>query len=324
MGEHPRRHDERRRWQPPTVRGLIYAAGLVATAATVTSLLARSFWLFDLTAHFRLQYVVVLVTAAIFGLAAKTRVAAAVFGVSALLNVFFVVPALQLSRASGALAPDVRILTANVSTENRAWHRLVDLIQSRKPELVVLTEVDQAWLDALKPISTAYPHTIVEPRSDNFGIAVWSRFPLEEGAIVRIGKAGLPSVLAKVATPRGHVWLLATHPLPPAGRLASELRNDQLAAIALLVDTLEGPTVVVGDLNVTPWSPHFRDLVAVAGLQRADRGLRSLYTWPTGFPILMLQLDHCLHSNRVESTGVEVLRTIESDHYPVMCGFRLE
>ena len=146
---------------------------------------------------------------------------------------------------------------------------------------------------------------------------------MEEGAITRIGKAGLPSVLAKVETPRGHVWLLATHPLPPAGRLGSEFRNDQLAAIALLVDTLEGPTVVVGDLNVTPWSPHFRDLVAVADLQRARGGLRSLYTWPTGFPFMMLQLDHCLHSDRVESTGVEVLHTIESDHYPIMCGFRL-
>lgn len=41
-----------------------------------------------------------------------------------------------------------------------------------------------------------------------------------------------------------------------------------------------------------------------------------MYTWPVGLPILMLQLDHCLHTDGVMAAGLEVLPAIGSDHYP--------
>lgn len=304
----------------PSLRGLVYAAGLLATVATAVSLLGRSYWLFELTTHFRPQYVVVLMISAATGLMAKERRPAAAFGVAAMLNVLLSPAAWPWPGASGAVAAEFHILAANVNSANRSHHLLLDLIAARQPDIVVLTEVDDAWVDALQPLAEQYAHRVVRPRQDNFGIGVWSRLPFDGGTIVRLGEAGVPSVLVRAVTARGPVWVLATHPVPPSGSQMSTLRNGQLAAIATLVDTLSGQGVVAGDLNTTPWSPHFRDLVSEAGLYQA-RSVRGLYTWPVGMPVLMVQLDHCLHTDGLTAGRVTILPSIGSDHYPLLCGF---
>jgi endonuclease/exonuclease/phosphatase (EEP) superfamily protein YafD len=291
----------------------------MAAAVTAVSLLGRFYWLFELTTHFRPQYVVVLTIAGTVGLIARERRPAAAFGAAAALNVLVSVSAWPWPSGGGG-APEFQVLVANVSTANRAHHLVLDLIRSREPDVVVLTEVDDQWLEALGSLTERYAHRIVQPRSDNFGIGVWSRLPLEDGVVVRLGRAGVPSVLARAVTPLGPVWVLATHPVPPSGREMSALRNDQLDAIATLTDTLAGRVVVAGDLNATPWSPHFRDLLRVGGLRRA-RSVRALYTWPVGMPVLMVQLDHCLHSGNLRAAHLEVLASIGSDHYPLACGF---
>jgi endonuclease/exonuclease/phosphatase (EEP) superfamily protein YafD len=302
----------------PSVRGLVYAAGMLAVGATAVSLLGRFYWLFELTTHFRPQYVAVLVMAAATGLLARERRPAAAFGAVAVLNVLVSLSAWPWP--SGNTVPDIQILAANVNTANREHHLVLDLVRSQGPDVVVLTEVDDQWLAALEPLAEGYAHRIVQPRSDNFGIGLWSRLPLEDGAVVRLGRAGVPSVLAKAVTPRGPVWVLATHPVPPSGGEMSALRNDQLEAVASLTDTLAGRVVVAGDLNATPWSPHFRRLLRVGGLRRA-RSVRALYTWPVGMPVLMVQLDHCLHRGNMRAAPLEVLTSIGSDHYPIACGF---
>ncbi len=294
--------------------------GLLAIVGTVVSLLGRFHWLFELTAHFRPQYVVVLMISAAAGLVAKERRPAAAFGAAAALNVLLSPAAWPWPGTAGAAAPEFQLLAANVNSANRAHDLELDLIASRQPDAVILMELDDAWVDALHSLDEQYVHQVVQPRSDNFGIGLWSRLPLEDAAVVRLGGAGVPSVLARAVTARGPVWVLATHPVPPSGGEMSEMRNEQLAAIASLVDTLRGHVVVAGDLNTTPWSPHFRDLVSGGGL-RGARSVRGLYTWPVGMPVLMVQLDHCLHTDGLVASRLRVLPSIGSDHFPLLCGF---
>ena len=63
--------------------------------------------------------------------------------------------------------------------------------------------------------------------------------------------------------------IIATHPLPPASAAYTQWRNDQLAKLASHVDATQ-PTLLLGDLNITPWNRHFRKLVKQSGLSDCD------------------------------------------------------
>jgi hypothetical protein len=104
----------------------------------------------------------------------------------------------------------------------------------------------------------AWPlHSLTQPREDNFGIGLFSKLPLEESEVAYIGSADVPSILATLKAEKTNFRVIATHPLPPGGRDYSRLRNEQLEE---LPDHLRSPLplILLGDLNVTPWSYYFR------------------------------------------------------------------
>jgi endonuclease/exonuclease/phosphatase (EEP) superfamily protein YafD len=95
-------------------------------------------------------------------------------------------------------------------------------------------------------------------------------------------------------------------------------RNDQLRALAHLAAGLEPPKVLIGDFNLSPWSPFFPPLLKQAGLVNARDGFGILPTWPTFFVPAMIPLDHCLVSPEARVTNIETGPDIGSDHLPLI------
>jgi endonuclease/exonuclease/phosphatase (EEP) superfamily protein YafD len=75
---------------------------------------------------------------------------------------------------------------------------------------------------------------------------------------------------------------------------------------------------VVGDLNVTPWSPTFRDLLQAPGLVDTARGRGLRGTWPVCLPGMRIPIDHCLVSGDLQVLDRQVGPGVGSDHFPVM------
>ena len=103
----------------------------------------------------------------------------------------------------------------------------------------------------------------------------------------------------------------------PRGRNAA-LRNAELAALAQLAQAQRGPLLVGGDLNVTPWSGHFRRVLDDSGLEDCARGRGWLPTWPAFFPPLGIRIDHCLASAHWRVLDVRTGPSLGSDHYAVV------
>ena len=64
------------------------------------------------------------------------------------------------------------------------------------------------------------------PRQDNFGIALYSKYPFVRSEIRQVGEADIPSVIAELELPEGRLTVIGTHALPPGGADNSRLRND--------------------------------------------------------------------------------------------------
>lgn len=308
--------------QPPvliTLSGLLSASGTLVCFLTIAGFLNGWHWILGLTCHFRLQYGVILAALTGWAFWRRRRGYTGLFGSFALINFAVLSP----YWAGGPARPTdetqrIRVMSVNVSTGNPHHHRLLAAIASIKPDLIVLTEVNERWLKDMAPLQGDFRHSVWEPREDNFGIALLSRLALGRPSVVYLGEAGVPSILAEVETEAGRLALLAMHTLPPASKVNTHLRDGQLAAAARELEGIKMPKLLVGDLNTSPWSDVFARLCKQTGLQDCAKGRGLRPTWPTLLPPMLIPLDYCLVSPEFAVAEVRRGPNIGSDHYPLV------
>jgi len=223
------------------------------------------------------------------------------------------------SDATGHPGPTVKLVSANVKTSNQDYESFLRFIEQESPDLLAVIEIDDGWEKALETLSDEYPHRVVEPRIDNFGIAMLSRLPLSDARIEYFGDAGVPTIVASLSVDDGDpITVVATHPLPPVRSAVAAERNRQLAAVAQFAARQTGEVVVIGDLNVSPWSPYFALLLRESNLHDSRRGFALQPTWPTYCPPCMTPIDHVLTSGRLTVPHRQTGPSVGSDHLPIV------
>ncbi len=296
----------------------------VAAPLTLLRFVGRLYPL-ELASHFQVQLCAISVAATIVLIAAG-RWWWAVGGLLTAVMTGSAIAPFALGSLSGPAytAPEdgegsLRLMLANVLGSNHRHQRLVDLIEDSSPDVLVLQEVNASWMSALQGLRDSYPYMISGPREDNFGIAVFSRLPLAETAVHTLGEAGLHSLSMRVDVGGVQLTLIATHPRPPIPARRFHLRNDQLERLGELIDASARPLVLVGDLNMTMWSPWYRRLAGTRRLFNSRRGFGVQGSWPACLPgFLRLPIDHCLLSEGLAVAGCSLGPDIGSDHLPLL------
>lgn len=315
----------------PSRRSLFRWLPLPLAAVTLAGFGGGWHWLLDLTSHFRWYWLLLALVCLAASWRRAGRVALACLTVAVLGNVwpllpYWVAPAGGTVTAAqpAAARPDaVSLVSINVLTSNADKPAVLAYLRSRDPDIIVALEIDTAWAAALAGLADRWPHAVVQPRDDNFGIALLAKQPPREHRVRDFGDAGVPSIVATFTKPAGDYTVIATHPVPPKGPAYARDRDAQLRAIAEFVAAAPLPCVVAGDLNATPWSAAFRDLVTRSGLRDTALGRGVQATWNARVWAPRIPIDHIL-----APPGTEVLRRavgpdVGSDHFPVEAELRL-
>ena len=291
--------------------------------ASACALFAPLGWPFELFAHFRAQYLAAaLVLAALLAwrrLAVPALLALALAGWHAWPAAQGLVAAPPAAACTG---PTLTVATANVRYSNEDHARFLAWLDGEPADLVVVQEVTAAWAHDLAA-RRGYPYQHALTREDPYGIAILSRWPLEAVTLVDLAGDGLPSLgaVAAIAGRRIQVYGLHTHwPVTPS---LARARDQALHAAAALTRAATLPVVMLGDLNLTPYSPPFDRLLADGRLRDAmqDRGWHP--TWQSGFWPLALRIDHVLVSSGLCVEEATVGPAVGSDHRPVLARLRL-
>jgi endonuclease/exonuclease/phosphatase (EEP) superfamily protein YafD len=298
------------------VAALTGAAGLAGVGAEIA-------WPFELGAHFRVQYAVVLALCAV-GLALLGRhwVAAGCLALAAA-NATFVAPYLRAPPPGTTQGQPLQVLSLNVFRRSDEYVRVVEYVRSVRPDVAVFVEATPAWRDALAALADDLPHEAYAPGAGSNGILIRSRHALARVAPVNLGgqpEGGLSAWLA----PHGHpVEVLGVHLRWPMSPESAALRNRELAGLAAYAAHARVPLVVVGDFNSTRYTPPFARMLRDGRLGdcAAGRGLNG--TWPTRFPPAYIPIDHCLHTEGVWVDRFEVGPYVGSDHYPLVATLRV-
>ena len=304
------------RTRPVSLRGLLEAAaGLTLVVSAAVSFDVEHAW-WQLFTHFRLQYLGTSLALVALLLLLRHRRAAFLALLAAGINAGYVLP-WYVGDADVGGQP-FKLVQANVLSSNENHEALIALVDSENPDVVVLEEVTAEWAEAVATLANDYPYRYVIPRSDNFGIALLSRAPFVNVRHFASPPLGHPTIQARIDWHGKYIDLIASHPTVPVNPVVYAARNRQFENLAALVAESEGPVVLVGDLNATPWDRHYRRLEETTGLRNARRGFGIVPTWPTFLPLAMIPIDHVLVSADIGVRALTAGPDIGSDHLPLV------
>jgi endonuclease/exonuclease/phosphatase (EEP) superfamily protein YafD len=217
------------------------------------------------------------------------------------------------------------VLVANVWIQNRQAQPFLDLVAEADPDLILVLETDQWWVDHLDALEEEYPHVVHHPQDNPYGLALYARYPLHDATVRFLVDDEVPSVRARVELPSGQrVWFYGVHPRPPH---PEEHRNSiQRDAELLLVGHEVGmrmasdddPVVVAGDFNDVSWSYVTLMMRRISGLLDPRIGRGAFNTFHAQYPFFRCPLDHVLHSDHFTLEHLERLPDFGSDHFALL------
>lgn len=217
----------------------------------------------------------------------------------------------------------VSLLAANIKLSNRAYHRLIELVRAKDPDILMVIEVDAAWTKALEVLHPDFPHRIVHPLDNGYGMALLSRLPIEEQELRELLVDKVPSIRAALRLRNGELFRLhVVHPEPPVPDHDSQGRDAEIGLVGMDAAKDHLPCVVAGDLNDVAWSRTTRRFQRLSGLldPRVGRGFYN--SFDARYRLLRWPLDHLFHDPRFRLVDMQRLPDVGSDHFPMM--FRLQ
>ena len=218
----------------------------------------------------------------------------------------------------------LRVVQYNVLTSNRKTTPLLAWVARQEADLIVLQEVNDAWLMAARVALPGY--VMLEnaaPQRNNFGMAMFAREDLvvDDAVIVRDG-VEVPRLEATVrvgGVVGTAVRVFGVHTLPPIGGRYSATRGAQLRELEDRVNDAGSHTLAIGDLNATPWSAPYRRLMRNTPLRSAAAGAGPRGTWPAGAGgWLGIPIDHVLCGPGLAAVGHRLGPASSSDHRGVV------
>ncbi|MGE4089994.1 MAG: endonuclease/exonuclease/phosphatase family protein [Candidatus Binatia bacterium] len=254
------------------------------------------------------------------------RLAIGSLGVCLLYQMYRIWPYTRLHtlevQQSAAPAPTccVSLLMANVLMENRNIEPFMSIVERHRPDLVLTVETDHWWIEQLSARMRDYPHRVLHPQDNHYGMALFSRLRLLDSEVRFLVEDDIPSIHAQVQLAGGDlICLHGLHPQPPLPypQIDSTGRDAELVVVGRAVKAHMRPAVVAGDLNDVAWSHTTRLFQRLSGLldPRIGRGMYN--TFHASYPWLRWPLDHVFHSRHFRLVDLKRCAAFGSDHFPV-------
>lgn len=293
-----------------------------AIALSVAGYLGRLNLFLEFTSGYKLQFLLLTLCSLVYFLLTRKKLWIAINLFCVLLNLAAILPWYfnQPEIVNRERYEPLKVLSYNVLWQNKHYAQAIALINREQPDIAIFLEAVPHWHSELIALNSSYPYHI---RAKQLEIEIYSKLPLNNPQIKRYGTyRGL--VIADIKVGDRLVKFAATHAYPqlywgPGGWL---IRNQHLEiGIGEYVRNLQQPAIVLGDLNVSMWSPFYHSMIERSGLRNTRQGLGILPThsiFAPQFAVLSAPIDHCLVSSNIQVKNFKLGPAIGSDHLPII------
>ena len=224
-------------------------------------------------------------------------------------------------KSSKGAHSSLKILISNVFQDNDRYDKLRDRINAEDPDIIFLLETNGEWKNQIKSSAKDYPFKIEYPQDNTYGLLFYSKIELLEPEIRFLIKKEYPSIKATLKLKSGAECLFfGVHPPPPSPteKTYSTDRDNELWLIAKEVEDIEMPVIVAGDLNDVAWSFTTDRFLEISKLLDPRKGRGIFATFHAKVPFMRWPLDHLFCSKDFELVKMGRLKSINSDHFPVL------
>ena len=297
--------------------------GWIGIVGTVASLFSGWAWIAGLFSWLNVQYLVLTTLALPLWLRLRRKKTLAAAALVIGLNLYMIVPYFVSTTSDVSGGRKFQLVIFNVLRTNTEMEQTLEEAVSGDPDFLFLMETGPKWPAVLESLDENYPHRKVLCREDHTGVVFLSKHPWQSLKVVRDVAGGNLPLDVRFSIEGEEFRMILTHPLPPIPPSNGRDRNEQLLELAASVSD-DTPTILAGDLNVTPWSAHFHAVLDAGELTDLSKGygitptLAPLPSWFGG-----VKVDHVLANNGIAVTNFAVGVTQYSDHRPVSTTFSI-
>lgn len=226
-------------------------------------------------------------------------------------------------------ADRVSLVLANVLMTNRDASKVIDAVRDKNPDFFLAMEVDDWWVGQLSAIEKDYPYAEKHPNDVAYGMAIYSKLPLESVEINELNNDDVPSFEAVVKMRNGRqIMLHAVHPVPPKNFTKYPDNQGQqevaMAKVGRSVENSSLPNIVAGDFNDVVWGytnllTDTEDLLFDVRVGRGFYNSFDVTNWLMRWP-----LDHVFVTKEFSLHRLERMGDVGSDHFPIYVELVLE
>ncbi len=311
---------------------ILYSVGGFVVVATFLPFIRSDYWIFRIFEYPRLQkwFITFGIIVLFLPISTFSRWHEWAFLAALLINLSYlsyqIYPFLPIAKKQMQAGDESRaesafgIIISNVYQYNEQKSKLVDLIHHCKPNLIVLSETDQAWEKSLQEVYDQYPYRVLKPLDNTYGIILLSQLEIVESEIKYLVEDDIPSIFALIKLPSGDLFqLICLHPTPPVPNenVRSTERDKEILIVGRLAKKSPLPVIVSGDLNDVAWSYTNQLFQDTSGLLDPRRGRGFYNTFHAHHRLFRYPLDHVFCSDHFRLLEIERLPDIGSDHFPI-------
>jgi len=284
------------------------ALSLIALVISCIQVLPLPFWWIELLAHFVTPLCLSALLLIIWHCFKKQKLWAGLTSITLILTSIQLIQFIPLH--SNITQTNFKVYNANVLSSNMSHELILKQILLQSPDVITLQEFSPSLKQSLMVLDDLYPYQVLQPRSDNFGIALYSKWPIIEQNILNFKPLKLPTIDALIEA-HSLIRVITTHPVPPLNQSMFDARNQHMKELAHYIESKSEFLILTGDFNNTPFAYSFKQFLKQTQLHqaRAHNGINA--TWPSAFNYLgiSIAIDHILLSPELA-----VLPSIDSDH----------
>ncbi len=235
--------------------------------------------------------------------------------------------------------PTFKVMTFNILYKNQDADAVAAEILAQSPDVLGLHELRYPMAQALEDrLGEAFPY-----RAISYGVGLFSRYPILECVTFRpFHGTGMWAQECRVEIDGKAVTLFNIHPRSPPLRcvhpfglplgiplqFVNQARDADLRSVLLRMQEVEGPLLLIGDLNLTDRQIAYQEVThsLVDSHRESGWGMGFSYSYLTGRAPAMWRIDYVFHSPDMVALSTRVGQFAGSDHRPVVAelAFRQE
>ena len=304
--------------------------GLGLMLATLLGFAGRWHWAFDLLSHFRLQFLTAACVMLVIAGLARHLLCIALFAGAVLINGICLAPYLPFAPTAPTSQERLKLMSVNSFFHNRTLDQLAHAVRTVDPDIVFCCEMlarnkreSAEWIDD-------FPYQVLDDRHETM---LLSKIPIVKSEFRSGHNASRSQPVAEFEWRDRRFTIAGMHTRTPTGRISASIRNLELDTMASWIRTQHAtPLMLVGDWNITPYSPVFQHFLQKAQLQDARVGQGIMPSWGLGIRrkdesilqrLMQIPIDHCAYSAGVEIASFSTGPPTGSDHLPIVVEFWL-